>query len=370
MKKVKVCCFCEKWASGGIEAFIYNILTHMQLNYVEVDIVATCIEDSIFTKPLLKLGVHFIQLSGKLRNPKNNNLFRKLIQNRNYDVIHFHLFQGLSFYYAKIAKQEGIKNRIVHSHGAGLRNSKTKFIKLILHDIGCKVWASSATDLWACSKQAADFLFHNLSHKAKIIPNGINIDSFLFSKEARNRIRKKLGIENKIVIGNVGRLSQEKNQSFLLDIFSNFVKKNKNSLLLIVGDGEFKRVLIDKAKKLHIEKNVIFYGMASNIGELLSTMDIFVFPSFVEGLGIACIEAQVSGLPILCSDCVPNEAKITQNIKVMSLNDGANVWANELKFMLKDTHRQSNAKLVQNAGYNITDVAKFVETRYRESIDD
>lgn len=370
MQKVKVCCFCETWASGGIEAFIYNILTHIELDDIEVDIVAACVEESVFKKRLCQLGVRFIQLSGKLRCKKNLDLFKKLVRDRQYDVVHFHLFQGMALYYSRIAYQEGIKIRIVHSHGAGLRNSRTKRIKLILHYLGRKMWLSSATDLWACSKKSADFLFDKLAPKAKIIPNGIDIDKFLFSLDKRNAIREKLNIKNETVIGNVGRFSEEKNHMFLLDVFARFMRLNPNSLLLLIGDGECKQGLMDRVKHLNIEQNVIFYGTSSNIGELLSAMDIFVFPSFVEGLGIACIEAQVSGLPILCSDCVPNEARIADNVKAMSLNEGANIWANTLRSMVKDANRQSNATLVQNAGYNIKDVAKLVKARYMERIDD
>lgn len=337
---------------------------------MEVDIVAACLKSSIFTSGLERKGIHFIELSGKLRSMENHHLFRKLLRERKYDLVHFNLFQGLSLYYAQIAKSEGIPVRIVHSHGAGLRDSRTKQLKLVLHGIGRQIWRSSVTDYWACSRQAADFLFGKVSASVWIVPNGIEIGRFRFSSESRQQVREELGISDHLLIGTVGRLSQEKNQAFLLDAFSCLIACRPDSRLLFVGSGDNEPDLRRKAEDLDIAGGVIFYGTSSRVERLLSAMDIFVFPSLVEGLGIACVEAQASGLPVLCSENIPDEAKITPLVKTLELERGPYRWAEELSSMRHGQDRHDGGRMVQKAGFDISDVALSVRQKYMELSDD
>ena len=366
----RICVFCECWESGGIESFLNNVLLHMDLTNMEVDIVAACLKSSIFTSGLERKGIHFIELSGKLRSMENHHLFRKLLRERKYDLVHFNLFQGLSLHYVQIAKSEGIPVRIVHSHGAGLRDSRTKQLKLVLHGIGRQIWRSSATDYWACSRQAADFLFGKVSASVWIVPNGIEIGHFRFSSEIRRQVREELGISDQLLIGTVGRFSQEKNQSFLLDAFSYLTSSCPDSRLLLVGSGDDEAKLRRKAEDLDITGRVIFYGTSSRVERLLSAMDIFVFPSLVEGLGIACVEAQASGLPVLCSENIPDEAKITPLVKTLELKHGAQHWAEALSTMPYGQPRRNGALLVRKAGFDISDVALSVRRRYMELSND
>ena len=329
----RICCFCESWKSGGIESFLCNMLLYMDLTDMEVDIVAACIKDSVFTAGLKAKGVRFVELSGKLRSTKNYRRFRELLIERKYDVIHFNLFHGLSLYYAQIAKEEGVLVRIAHSHGAGLRNSRTKELKMLLHRVGCRLWATAATDHWACSHQAAEFLFSPKTiaeNEWQLIPNGIEISRFLFSPEDREQIRRELGIGNCFLVGTVGRISQEKNHSFLLDIFYEVLKIRSESRLILVGEGEEETALKQKALDLAITDKVIFYGVSNHVEKLLWAMDAFVFPSCIEGFGIAAIEAQAAGLPTFCSERVPDEVICSELSERIDLGDGAKVWANHI----------------------------------------
>lgn len=338
----------------------------MDLTDKEVDIVAACVKDSVFTAELESKGIHFVELSGKLRNMKNHRLFRQLLKERKYDVVHFNLFQGLSLYYVQIAKEEGVAVRIAHSHGAGLRNSRTKPIKMLLHRIGRRIWASAATDHWACSGQAGAFLFARRQTSCTVIPNGIDTNRFRFSEEKRGEICAQLGIEDQILVGTVGRFSQEKNQTFLLDVFAAFLQREPNSRLLLVGEGEERPALLQKTQELGIADRVIFYGTTNAVEEVLAAMDVFVFPSLVEGLGIACVEAQASGLPVLCATSIPAEAKITPMVRSLDLAAGAQRWAQVLSEMPMEHSRGEGAAMVQRAGYDISDVAFLVSKKYGE----
>lgn len=338
----------------------------MDHSEMEVDIVTSCLKESVFTSDLEEKGICFFELSGNQRRLfKNNQMFRTLLRERNYDVIHFNLFQGLSLRFTNIAKQEQIPIRIVHSHGTGLRNSKTKQLKMMLHHFGKHLWAKSATRYWACSQPAAEFLFpHNVP--VEIIPNGIETERFRFSAETRMTVRNQLGINgDQLLIGTVGRLSEEKNQKFLIDVFLHIHANQPNCRLLLVGDGPLRKSLFEYAQTLGVSDCVIFYGISQSVETLLCAMDLFVFPSQMEGLGIAAVEAQASGLPVLCSDRIPSEARLTAHLKALSLDVSAQVWAEEaLRLLSNPVQREKGADEVNAAGFDIHNIACRMEKHF------
>ena len=149
-----------------------------------------------------------------------------------------------------------------------------------------------------------------------VINNGIDIEKFKFNQGVRNKIRKELNIENKFVIGHVGRFSHEKNHEFIVDVFNEIYKQDKNSVLLLIGDGPLKKETEEKVNKLNLSNNVIFTGTKSNVSDYYQAMDIFVLPSFQESFGLVAIEAECSGLPCFISEYVPNEVMICNSTKI------------------------------------------------------
>ena len=371
MNPTKVCVFCESWESGGIESFLNNILLHMNLQDMEVDIVTACLKESVFTAGLEAHGIHFCELSGRKRNLASNHcMFRELLRKRKYDVVHLNLFQGLALHYAHIAQQEGVPIRIAHSHNTALRKSPIRVAKLLLHRLGSALYTHAATDLWACSKDAATFLFpsHELENKGyTFIPNGVEISKFQFDQTLRTQTRKELGIDEHLVVGNVGRLTYQKNQSFALDVFAEIVKLHPNSTLLLVGEGEDRMRLEEKSLQLGIADRVIFHGVSKQVERLFWAMDLFIFPSQFEGLGIVAMEAQAAGLPVLCSDAVPREAHLTEGIHALALGDSSEHWAKTaLAMAAVKAERSYGAKAVASAGFDVRDVVKKIEKRYKE----
>jgi len=364
--KRRICCFCETWESGGIESFINNVLLHMDLSNMEVDIVAACLKDSVFTAGLKEKGVRFIELSGNIRAlPKNHKLFRALLRERHYDVVHLNVFQGMSLYYALLAKEAGVPIRIAHSHNTDLRQSRTRCIKLWLHRLCSSFYAKEATAFWACSTPAAEFMFPEKllkERKFAFIPNGIDTARFRFDPIVRERVRQELGIADRFVIGNVGRLCYQKNQAFLLDVLAAAIKICPNSCLLLVGDGEDRAALEEKAQTLNVADRVIFYGTTNQVEKLFWAMDVFAFPSRFEGLGIVAVEAQAAGLPIVCSEYIPEEAAVTPLFNRQTLIDGASAWA-ELLCKQSETNKEY-AALVSEAGFDVSDVAKYIEESF------
>lgn len=365
MRKRKICCFCERWAEGGIESFLYNLL-QTDLTELEVDVVAARLEKNDWSSQLEARGVRLIPLSGSLgKLTVNHRRFRRLLRQRQYDVVHLNLYQGLSLYYARIARQEGIPVRIAHSHNAALRKSSTRGLKLLLHRMGRRCFTKDATALWACSEAAADFLFHGAGQKISFVPNGIDTHRFEFDPAVRQALRRKLGLTHCLVLGNVGRLCTQKNQAFLLEVFAQLVQLHPESRLLLVGDGEDRAKLEHRAGELGIGSRVIFYGHSQQVEQLLWAMDVFALPSLFEGLPLAAVEAQAAGLPVLCAQGLSKEVKITEDLHFLPLEAGAKPWADRvLDLASRSTHREQAAEAVRKAGFEAQAVARQIMQVY------
>lgn len=372
MRKSRICVFCETWESGGIEGLLTNLLLHMDRKAMEIDIVVSVLKKSIFTEGLLQAGVHFIQLSGQLYGlPSNYRLFRALLQEKRYDVVHVNAYQGMSLYYLKIAADMGVPVRIAHSHNTALRKSLLRPVKHRLHEIYKARYAQYATKYWACSRAAGEFLFpKQLVESAcfELFPNGIEISRFQRNHVVRENIRSSLGIgKNQFVIGNVGRLCYQKNQSFLIDTFAEVKKQCDSSVLLLVGDGSDRDHLQQKVSHLDLKDSVIFYGTSQHVEELFWAMDLFVFPSRFEGFGIVILEAQAAGLRVVCSEMVPEEARFLPTTAVLSLQSGAKIWADQIMHLNGQSYIGQCFDVsdqIYAAGYDISTVASKLKKNY------
>lgn len=367
MGKRKICCFCQRWASGGIESFLYNALSQMDLTGLEVDIVAATLTKGDLSARLEELGVGFYQLSGNLHDMAGNHrLFRQLLRQRQYDVLHLNLYEGLSLYFCRIARQEGVPVRIAHSHNENLRQSPIRWVKLLLHRLGRRCFTEDTTALWACSIAAADFLFAAKPLQQRgfsFIPNGIDTARFRFNAHLRQTLRREMGLEDCFVLGHVGRLCSQKNQRFLLDVLAQLIPLHPHSRLLLVGDGEDRNMLQSHAVKLGIENRVIFCGRSQQVEQLLWVMDVFLLPSLFEGLSVAAVEAQAAGLPVLCAQSLSKEVKLTENLCFLPLEDGAQAWARKALTM-KACNRESAAETVRKAGFESRTVAQRIGNAY------
>lgn len=367
--KRRVCCFCERWGSGGIESFLNNVLCHQDLSSLEIDIAAARLEASIFTEELRQRGIRFYELSGAPQNVYKNSVeFLKLTRTRRYDVVHLNVFHGWSLRYAWLAKRAGVPVVIAHSHNTALRKSPAQPLKLFIHSLSKMIFSGCATDLWACSAPAAEFLFSSKARQKRgfrFVPNGIDTQRFAFNKHSREALRERLNISGAIVIGSVGRLCSQKNQNFLLDALRAVLYREPQARLLLVGDGEEMSALRKKAARLGVLEKVVFYGTTPFIEELLWAMDVFAFPSRFEGLGLAAIEAQAAGLPVVMSEFVPEEARLTEAVRVVPLSSGEEGWADALLGgAAEPADRLAGAAGVRNAGFDIADVAGEIGAYY------
>lgn len=364
----RICVFCEIWESGGIEAFVSGVLLGMDRTGLEIDVVVTQRKESVFTAGLEAAGVRLIELSGHLYHFRANyRIFRALLRENAYDVVHLNAFQGMSLYYLKIAADMGVPIRIAHSHNTALRKSWLRAGKEFVHRIYRARYAPCATALWACSRSAGEFLFPAgvvRVQEVSFIPDGIPIERFVRDPAQRQRTRSELGIgASQLVIGHVGRLCYQKNQTFLLDVLAAVKRRQPDALLLLVGDGRDRTALERKAEKLGIGDSVRFYGTSKRVERLLWAMDVFAFPSLFEGFGIAVMEAQAAGLAVVCSDRVPAEARVLSTTVTLPLACGAEEWARQILSAERGAADRSEA--IREAGFDMADVAARIESYYR-----
>ena len=168
------------------------------------------------------------------------------------------------------------------------------------------------------------------------------------------------------MVGHIGRFMTQKNHAFLLDIFNQIYTQNNNAVLLLVGTGELQAQIKEKIKALGLEKNVIFTGVRSDVPQLLSAMDVFVFPSFYEGMPNTVIEAQATGLPCVIADTITSEADITGLVKYLSLSDSADKWAETAFELAKSERKDTKEEFIKNK-YDIESVAQeFVRLVFDE----
>lgn len=365
----RICIYCDKFESGGIEAYLCNVLTHMNLSDLEVDVVAAQISQSVFVQRMRTKGIKFYQLSGALQSlSKNHRRFRTLLQKKYY-AIYCNIFHALSMWYLWAAKRAGVPIRIAHSHNSDLRPSGTRQVKLAVHWLARQMFASAATQMWACSMPAMEFMFPKRmlqGHMVQLIPNGIETRNFCFDADVREKVRIELHLEKSLVIGNIGRLCAQKNQSFLMDAFQIVHRQIPSSRLLLIGDGEERFYLQKKAEQLGVKDAVLFMGLQEDIPQLLWAMDIFALPSIFEGLPITAIEAQTAGLPCIFSDRITREAVVMPNVVHMPLEYGAAVWADAILQIKENVYARDEAAIeMKKRGFDIESTAKYVEKNLR-----
>lgn len=355
---------------SGVASVMMNYYRNIDSKEVHIDFMTWEGNEPAFESEIKQNGsqIFFMPRLGLTNYFKTKKFFSDFFQlhKGEYQIIHSHFYQMDSIIFP-IAKKNGVKACISHSHNTKYSEYFTKIWRNWLLSRGIKKHA----DYWAaCSDLAGTFLFGKKfkeSKKSIIINNAIDLSKYAYDVNARNQIRNEYDLEGKFVIGNVGSLKPQKNQKFLIDVFSvlKSMEEFSNSVLLIVGDGALKQELIDYTQKKGLKDDVIFMGSRNDVHKLLSAMDLFVFPSLFEGLGLTLIEAQCSGLRCIASNQVPNEAKISNLISFVPLDNSPLHWATYISQMPNvDRH---DYKLTCNE-YDINYAAKRLMNFYKSVV--
>ena len=366
MKK-KVLLYIDRWGTGGIESLLVNIIDKINKENFETNILVSQKESNVYDLVLKKNNCVINEILKKqnknpvLRILKTLIKLKKILKESNVEIIHINVYNSIGLIYAWIAKKAGIKKIIVHAHNTGIDKDKLR-VKHLVHNVCKKIFVKKYYIYLACSNEAAQFCFGNI--KTTIIHNGIDTKKFIYNEKVRNTYREKFNLDEKMIIGNVGRFVEQKNHSFLIDIFNEILKINKDCALVLIGKGPLKEDVKRKVKKYGIDKNVIFLQERNDINCLMQMMDAFCLPSLYEGLGIVLIEAQTSGLPCIISNGVPNEAIVTDNVIKIDLKEEPRKWAKIIIEKVEEQNRKSEEKNVTINGYNILENIKELEKIY------
>lgn len=348
---IRVLHVVNRMAYGGIETFIMNLYRNIDKNQIQFDFAVHSNAPGDFDDEIKKLGGNIYYFTSRGKNPIKYIIeWKKFLKENHlkYSAIHMHVSSLTTILPIVFAKKYGIRKRIVHAHST----SQPGYIHKFLSYINKKIIKSKSTDLLACSAEAGKFVFGN--NKYIIISNGIDLTKYKYSEKKRKLIREQLKIkENEVAYVHVGRLSYPKNHKFLIDIFEKIKLKNKNSKLFLIGDGELRKDILDYIELKNLSDTIFMLGSRDDVYNILNGMDCFLFPSIYEGLPIAMIEAQISGLPVFSSDRVSSEAKISFNTYFISLDETSDKWTSIISDKLKSFSRKENLKNVQASKYDI-----------------
>ncbi len=364
---IRVAQVLGKMLGGGVESFIMNYYRNIDRNKVQFDFIIDSDSTVIPRDEIINLGGRIIEVPPYQHIFKYIKFVTKVFKENNYKIVHSHL-NALSIFPLFCAYISKIPIRIAHSHST--TNTK-EWRKNIIKNVLKKFSKVFATDYLACSEHAGRWLFGNKTFekgKVTIIYNAIETEKFKYNENIRKKIREQLNLENKFVIGHIGRFMKQKNHEFLIDVFNELCKENDNIMLVLIGKGPLEEKIKEKVKTLEIEKNVLFLGQIENVNEYIQAMDLFAFPSLYEGLGMVLIEAQYSGLLCVASNNVPKEAKISELVEFLDID--INQWKNKIKLYEKEyVINRSKAKININRyeiKYEVEKLQNYYIQRERE----
>lgn len=322
--------FGEPITFGGQESVVKNMLSSFDLKKdFNIDLFTPYYSDNKEIIDLVeKNNGKVIALNIAFKTGDNRFLLRKPVNEffnnaKKYDVVHIHTGSLTTMYvYAMIAKKHRVKKVIVHSH---IANTNDSLVKKVYKNVLCFLMKKFIDIYMGCSRNAIDTKFtKDIQKKAIVVNNGIEVEKYKYNEKYRLEIREKYNINDKFVIGSLGRISKQKNNKFIVDIFvellNNFDDINKNKIvLMMVGDGDFLYEVKKYADEKKLTNNIIFTGNQVETYKYYQAFDVFIMPSIFEGLPVTSLEAQMSGITCLLSDKVDENCNISSKTKFLSI---------------------------------------------------
>ena len=343
---------------AGVEAVVINYYRHINREQIQFDFITCSPKPERYDEEIDRLGGRIFRLPSRSRRPlAYMKALYCIIRENNYQIVHIHQNSASMVMDGVVARLCGVPVVIGHSH-----NTRCNVIwqHYLFRPFTHRVFKHR----WACTPEAGRWVFGD--SKVKILHNGIDTQRFQFNEKIRTNIRKELGLTNEMLIGFVGRLHAQKNPYRMLEIFAELRKKQGDAHLLIVGDGEERPRMIQVCKELKIMPAVHFVGQVTNVYEMMMAMDVFLFPSVFEGLGLVVIEAQATDLPCVVSEQVP-APDLTGKLRVCRLEDENEVWVKAILNYASDKRCDTSLQ-IRKGGYDIAQEAIGLEVEYKRRI--
>ena len=363
---VRVLHILQRMEAGGTQALLMNIYRKIDRTKVQFDFLVEYPDKQFYDDEIKEFGgkVYYSTVRKDFNLPKFSNMLKKILMYEYpYKIVHMHTY-SIGYFCLKVARQCGVPVRIAHSHNNETVHDIKYLPKLALQ----KIYTIYATDLFACSEEAGKYLFKDKPFH--VLKNAIDSEKFIADEKIRKDIRRELGLEGRFVVGHVGRLHPQKNHEDLIDVFNEIKKRESNAEMILVGTGPLEEKIKSKVAEMRLSKSVYFLGNRKDMNRIFHAMDVFVFPSLFEGLGIVAIEAQAAGIPIVCSEGLPPETNITPIYRKLMLSDGAEKWADVAIEMALNPNAHANMQqYVIDAGFDMDATAKYMESYYLNQFD-
>lgn len=358
----------EEMKNGEKEAFLMNVYRKINRKKIQFDFLTT--GDGELDNEIRQLGGHIYRIpslsEGYLAHKRSLRQFFK--KHRFYIVVHSHLDQWSTFALRE-ARRVGIPVRVAHSYQNA--NDGSWSLKMRKNIVGLFI-LFLATDYFACSTDAAKWLFKWKAEKAVLMRNAIDLERFCYSKSTREEMRAHLLLtEREFVIGHVGEMTKQKNHSYLLDLFIAFRRRIPQARLVLVGDGPLQREIEEKIDQYKIKEYVHILNNEENQWQWIQAFDVFVYPSLYDGFSTSLIEAQGTGVPILASDTVTKEVDMGyQLIDYISIEEKL-LWLEKIERIYSERKRiQVNQATLLESGFELKNLAHETEQRYLELRDE
>lgn len=355
---------------GGLETFVMNVYRTINRDEIQFDFLV-CADGGDYEEEVKRMGGRVFKIAP--RNSGISNYHRLLdaffkAHQGEWIAIHQHVSSLSSIEPQYYAKKYGIPVRVLHSHSSSIASSvKMNSLHKIVHYTSKLFVRSWCTDYLGCSDKAIDWLYSGtgVRKKALMINNGIQLERYSYSPKIREKVRCEFGLEeNTTVVGHVGSFIKVKNHTFLLKVFQAFSLLNSNSRLLLVGDGPLRKSIEEQVNNSGMEGRVIFAGIRSDVNELLQAIDIIVMPSIFEGLPVSLVEAQATGLPVVASDTISHDAKLTDEFCLMSLDGTPKEWAETIANCLSNHIRTDKISTIAEKGFDVKGISDILISIY------
>ena len=352
---------------GGVETFLMNYYRNIDKKKFQFDFINPY-EKLSFQEEIEKLGGKVYKIPNFKKHPiKYYKAIKNIIKNNKYNIVHVHMLSAANVLPIKAAKSCDVKHIISHSHNS---NTPPGVIRKILNMVNKKYIRHTCNHFLGCSLLASEWLYGAKFCKNNniiVINNAIDYDKFCYNDSVRKKIREQLKVDNELLFGHVGRFSYQKNHNYLIELFNEIHKANPKTKLILIGDGELRKKIELKVNDYNLQKSVIFLGVVSNVNDYFQAMDVFLLPSWFEGLPVVGVEAQISSTKCVFSSTITKEIDITNNNLFIDINNDAKDNAkNILNFAKKEKNIVSRRNVSQ---YDIQKESKKLESFYKDISD-
>ena len=367
-RPIRVAQVIGKAVISGVDSVVMNYYRHIDRSRVQFDFFMDGYNKTLIDEEILDLGGRIIKLEPYENSMRTNmRQCRAAFAEGQYTIVHSHL-NTLSCFPLYAAFRAKVPIRIAHSHSTMSRGEwKRNLMKQALRPFS----KTFATHYAACADYTARWLFGSQTvqdGKVHLIQNAIDTVRFSPNEAARQRIRKEFHLENRFIIGHIGRFAFQKNHELLIRVFAEVYRQNQNAALILIGTGELEADIRTLVKELRIEHAVFFTGIRRDIPDFLNAFDVFFLPSRYEGLPVVGIEAQAVGLPCLMSDAVTKDTAITPLVEFFPLHADIKAWAQKL-LSYEHTQKRPYPDLLRDSGFEINHAAEALCCWYENLFD-